>query len=274
MAETKQLLINAQNQQLNSIEETENAQLEHNAISAQITAKQPTIQDLMAREVKFKTEDANAKKDHLKVLVDELESGQKQQEENIAKALKLHRFMHDAAELDELIDAKLKETDECDPKDLLDLPKKAQQNNNLKNEIYANQNRITALQEDAQEVIQEPNVGETLEKIEGKWDELQTAVHQKSNILEEAEKAASFFRNCEETNQWIDNNEPKIASQELAKDCQATQILLNQHTALAEDFATQNGRIKELESKAEELDKANNFRKEELGKRAEDLRER
>ena len=95
--------------------------------------------------------------------------------EKITNALNLHRFMEDAKELNELIDSKLKDTDACDPKDLVDLPKKSQQNQNLKNDISANQNRITALQEDAAVVIDEENVVDTLQNVEEKWDKLQTA---------------------------------------------------------------------------------------------------
>ena len=271
--DTKQLLNNAQSH-LKSIEEAENAQLEHNAITAAIVAKQPTIKDLIAREVVFNSDETDSKKDELKLLVAALEDGEKEQEENIAKALKLHQFMHDASELDELIDSKLKDSEESDPRDLINLPKKGQQNMNLKNEIAANQNRITALHEDAQELSDEPEVQEKLENIEEKWDKLQTAVHEKSNILDEAEKAASFIRSCEEANQWMDNNEPKVKSQELAKDCQATQILLNQHNAVKDDFKTQRAKISELETKAEELDQANNFKSEELKTRSSDIRER
>jgi len=259
---------------LQSIEEAENAQLEHNAISAAIVAKDPTIQDLIDRQVEFNPEESDRKKDELKLLVEDLTDAQTEQTENIAKALKLHQFMHDASELDELVDAKLKDSEETDPTDLTNLPKKIQQNQNLKNEIAANQNRINALQEDAQALLDEPEVQERLENIEEKWDKLQTAVHEKSNILDEAEKAASFLRSCEEASQWMDNNEPKVKSQELGKDCQATQILLNQQNALADDFKNQNAKITELEGKAGELAEANNFKADELKERSDDLRER
>ena len=74
--------------------------------------------------------------------------------------------------------------------------------------------------------------------------------------------------------QWLEQTEPKIASQELAKDAQATQHLLNQHKALAEDFDNQNSKIKELEAKAEELDKSNNFKAKDLKNQVEEIREK
>ena len=100
------------------------------------------------------------------------------------------------------------------------------------------------------------------------------SVHEKSALLEEAEKAATFIRNCEEASQWLEQTEPKIASQELAKDAQATQHLLNQHKALAEDFDNQNSKIKELEAKAAELEKSNNFKAKDLKNQVEEIREK
>lgn len=174
--DTKDQLEAAAEQKLENIEKAENAQLELNALSAAIAANQPKIKSLIAQDLKFRDEEAAEKKEKLKILAEELENKQENVAEKITNALNLHRFMEDAKELDELIELKLKDTDASDPKDLVDLPKKSQQNQNLKNDIAANQNRITALQEDAAVVIDEEGVVDTLQNVEEKWDKLQTAV--------------------------------------------------------------------------------------------------
>jgi spectrin alpha len=92
--------------------------------------------------------------------------------------------------------------------------------------------------------------------------------------LDEAEQAASFLRSCEEAAQWIDNTEPKIKSQEQGKDFQATQNLLDQHKAMADDFKAQESKIAALEHKAKALKDAKNFKTDELDERSEDIRKR
>ena len=181
--ETTDGLNRSEAEDLKSIEEAEKAQLAHNAVSATIVAKHPIQQDLLKRDVEFNKEKVNEQKQELEMLIGHLEKAQKDHQESIHNASKLHHFMHDADELNELIDQKLKIAAELDARDLSNIPQKVHQNANLRNDIAANQNRVSALQEDAVDLVGNPEVDETLQGIEEKWDKLQTVVHEKGKVM-------------------------------------------------------------------------------------------
>ena len=83
-----------------------------------------------------------------------------------------------------------------------------QSNQNLRTEVSANQNKMTALQTDASDLADE-NVQKKLEDVQAKWDKLQTLVHEKEVELEEAAAASAYIRGREELEAWLDETEPQ-----------------------------------------------------------------
>ena len=161
-----------------------------------------------------------------------LEDILKTRNDEISLASKKHKFMSDADELDAIIEEKLDICGACDARELSDLTQKMQNNQNLRNEIVANQIKMENLQRSAEDLISsEEKIKEKLDDVQDKWDRLQTMVHEKEVELDEAAVASAYIRGREEFEGWLDQIEPQVNSKEYGKDLPSAKQLLNQHKA-------------------------------------------
>ena len=215
------------------------------------------------------------KKNDLKEAEQKLEDVLKTRNDEICLASKKHKFMSDADELDAIIDEKLDICGACDARELSDLTQKMQNNQNLRNEIVANQIKMENLQRSAEDLIStEEKIKEKLDDVQDKWDRLQTMVHEKEVELDEAAVASAYIRGREEFEGWLDQIEPQVNSKEYGKDLPSAKQLLNQHKALTENVKNQKPKIDSLEDQLEQLKNAKNFMAGELEEKTKQVANR
>ena len=204
-----------------------------------------------------------------------LEDILKTRNDEISLASKKHKFMSDADELDAIIEEKLDICGACDARELSDLTQKMQNNQNLRNEIVANQIKMENLQRSAEDLISsEEKIKEKLDDVQDKWDRLQTMVHEKEVELDEAAVASAYIRGREEFEGWLDQIEPQVNSKEYGKDLPSAKQLLNQHKALTENVKNQKPKIDSLEDQLDQLKNAKNFMAEELDEKTKQVANR
>ena len=210
-----------------------------------------------------------AKKKELCDSLAELEVVQQKRNDEIQLALREHKFIADASELEKLIEEKLDVCTACDSRDLSGLTQKMQNNQNLRNEISANQNKMTQLQNDATQLADNDNTDKKLEEVQAKWDKLQTLVHEKEVELEEAHAASAYIRGREEFEAWLDETEPQVNSKEFGKDLPAAKLLQAQHKALTENVENQKPNAHSLQEQLEDLREKKNFMADDLAEKTE-----
>ena len=216
-----------------------------------------------------------SKKNDLKEAEQKLEDVLKTRNDEICLASKKHKFMSDADELDAIIDEKLDICGACDARELSDLTQKMQNNQNLRNEIVANQIKMENLQRSAEDLIpSEEKIKEKLDDVQDKWDRLQTMVHEKEVELDEAAVASAYIRGREEFEGWLDQIEPQVNSKEYGKDLPSAKQLLNQHKALTENVKNQKPKIDSLEDQLDQLKNAKNFMAGELEEKTKQVANR
>ena len=258
---------------LESLESTEQSATKLANAQNLLNSQEKSIESLLAAENTFNPEKLQEAKDKTAEAKSKINEKLTKRDNEITSAMKKHKFMAAADELNEIIDKKLESCASCDARDLTDMTQKVQSNQNLRSEIVAHKPKMDALAEMGGEVESE-EVDKRLSDIQDKWDRLQTMVHEKGVELDEAAAAMAFIRGREELESWLDEIEPQVQSKEYAKDLTSAKQLANQHQALTENIANQAPSVQSLQDQLKQLVDSENFMADELKTKTDAVVER
>ncbi|KAM6205013.1 spectrin beta chain, erythrocytic [Sarcoramphus papa] len=89
-------------------------------------------------------------------------------------------------------------------------------------------------------------VGQRLDELHGRWDELRSAAEEKGRRLFEANRSALYARSYGELESWLGRAEEELRATEQAKDLTATNLLLKRLTRLEEQMGVWMKELEEL----------------------------
>lgn len=74
-----------------------------------------------------------------------------------------------------------------------------------------------------------PVVQQTLEDLQGQWEELESRTRSKDQCLFEAHRAEIFTQSCSALDDWLKNIESQLHNDDYGKDLTSVNILLKKH---------------------------------------------
>ena len=75
----------------------------------------------------------------------------------------------------------------------------------------------------------QPVVQQTLEDLQGQWEELEGTTQTKAQCLFDANRAELFTQSCSALDGWLKNLEGQLQSDDYGKDLTSVNILLKKH---------------------------------------------
>uniref|UniRef100_A0A182FBJ8 Uncharacterized protein n=1 Tax=Anopheles albimanus TaxID=7167 RepID=A0A182FBJ8_ANOAL len=191
---------------------------------------------------------------------DNLLSLARERQNGLNETVKAYVVMREAADLavwikDKESQALIKDVGE-DLEEIESLQKKF---DDFKDDLKANEVRLTRMNEIA---IQLTSLGQTkaalkvktqMQTLNEKWAELQTRTQDRISQLGSAHELQRFYRDVDETKEWVAGKRYALNNDELGKDLRGVQTLQRKHEVLERDLATLQDKICQLDETANRL---------------------
>lgn len=139
-------------------------------------------------------------------------------------------------------------------------------------EMQANRNRVGGVIAEGNQLIKEEHfASEDIEaqvaELERHWGELLEASNSKREKLDDAYQALIFIRSLEELENWMNEVEVILSSEDHGKDLGSVAHLLKRHGILENDVLARAEDVKVLKENAAQFDREDHFMKDEIQER-------
>nr|XP_018898887.1 PREDICTED: spectrin beta chain, non-erythrocytic 1 isoform X2 [Bemisia tabaci] len=163
----------------------------------------------------------------------------------------------------------------CDEnyRDPTNLQSKIQKHAAFESELAANRGRVNNVTTEGESLIAAGHfagmeIQARLDELEAEWRQLQEASALKRERLNDAYQALLFSRTLEELENWIDEVESQLQSEDHGKDLSSVAHLLKRHTVLETDIHSHSEQCETLKDTAAIFQRSNHFMKDEIQERA------
>ncbi|XP_062560998.1 spectrin beta chain, non-erythrocytic 5 isoform X2 [Armigeres subalbatus] len=193
-------------------------------------------------------------------------AGRKQK---LQESLQLQQFLRGLYEVAKWISQKMQIASDENYREPSNLQSKIQKHIAFDAELGANSNRVTAIIEEGETLINAEHyasalVQEQLDILENDWQKLREASREKKECLAEAYEARLFERNLDDFNNWMDEVESQLSSEDYGKDLASVNNLLKKHEMLEADVAHHMETCEQIKTTDDKFLVSDHFMKDEL----------
>ncbi|XP_039432326.1 spectrin beta chain, non-erythrocytic 1 isoform X2 [Culex pipiens pallens] len=162
--------------------------------------------------------------------------------QKLHESLQLQQFLRGLYEVAKWISQKMQVALDENYREPSNLQSKIQKHTAFDAELGANSSRVTAIIEEGETLINAEHyasalVQEQLDILEADWQKLREASREKKERLGEAYEARMFERHLDDFNNWMDEVEQQLSSEDYGRDLASVNNLLKKHEMLEADVA-------------------------------------
>ncbi|XP_058061720.1 spectrin beta chain, non-erythrocytic 1 [Anopheles bellator] len=189
--------------------------------------------------------------------------------QKLQESLQLQQFLRALYEVEKWINQKLQIALDENYREPSNLQSKIQKHAAFDAELSANSGRVTAIIEGGESLINAEHyasalVQEQLDIVESEWHKLRDASREKKERLAEAYEALLFQRSLEDFNNWMDEVESQLSSEDYGRDLASVNNLLKKHDMLEADVAHHADTAEQVKATDAKMLASDHFLKEEL----------
>uniref|UniRef100_A0A3Q3AMB9 Spectrin beta chain n=1 Tax=Kryptolebias marmoratus TaxID=37003 RepID=A0A3Q3AMB9_KRYMA len=206
--------------------------------------------------------DSNANADKIQEKVDSIQERHRKNKEAANELLaklkdncELQHFLQDGQELTLWINEKMLTAQDMSYDEARNLHSKWQKHQAFMAELASNKDWLDKIDKEGQALVAEkpelkPVVQQTLEDLQGQWEELESRTRSKDQCLFEAHRAEIFTQSCSALDDWLKNIECQLHSDDYGKDLTSVNILLKKHQMLEHQMEVREKEVQSLQSQA------------------------
>ncbi|KAL5013103.1 hypothetical protein ScPMuIL_011654 [Solemya velum] len=214
-------------------------------------------------------DDVAARRDQLLTRRDRLYQASAKRHQMLEESYKYQTFERDCDETKGWINEKRKTASDENYLDPSNLQTKLQKHQNFEAELEANKNRIEAIEQTGEQLIDEENyakdtIRERVDEILELWSSLLKQTEMKGNKLKEASQQQQFNRNVEDIERWLVDIEGQMHSEDYGKDLTSVQNLQKKHALLEADVIAHQDRIDGIKVQAKQFCESGHFDKDNI----------
>lgn len=229
---------------LNSVQ---NLQKKHALLETDVQSRQDRIDSIVENAEKlveaghFDADNIRAKQEQLVDRYKSLQEPMKLRKQKLADALRLHQLLRDIDDEEDWIKEKEPIASSANKgRDLIGVQNLTKKHQALQAEIAAHENRISAVCDKGQQMIDEghfasPDIKDKITALQDHWNQLKDKAEQRKIDLEDSLQAQQYFADASEAESWMKEKEPVIGSMDYGKDEDSAEALLKKHEALMSD---------------------------------------
>uniref|UniRef100_A0A182F9J7 Spectrin beta chain, non-erythrocytic 5 n=1 Tax=Anopheles albimanus TaxID=7167 RepID=A0A182F9J7_ANOAL len=189
--------------------------------------------------------------------------------QKLQESLQLQQFLRALYEVEKWIAQKMQIALDENYREPSNLQSKIQKHAAFDAELCANSGRVTAIIEEGESLINAEHyasgvVQEQLDILESDWHKLREASREKKERLAEAYEALLFQRSLEDFNNWMDEVEGQLSSEDYGRDLASVNNLLKKHDMLEADVAHHADTCEQIKQTDGKMLASDHFLKEEL----------
>ncbi|XP_037544037.1 spectrin family protein isoform X1 [Nematolebias whitei] len=206
--------------------------------------------------------DSNANADKIEEKVDSVQDRHHKNKEAANELLtklkdncELQHFLQDGQELTLWINEKMLTAQDMTYDEARNLHSKWQKHQAFMAELASNKDWLDKIDKEGQALVAEkpelkPVVQQTLEDLQGQWEELEGRTRSKDQCLFEAHRAEIFTQSCSALDDWLKNIESQLHSDDYGKDLTSVNILLKKHQMLEHQMEVREKEVQSLQTQA------------------------
>ncbi|KAK9874725.1 hypothetical protein WA026_005540 [Henosepilachna vigintioctopunctata] len=188
----------------------------------------------------------------------------------------LQKFLKNVYSVEVWLNQKIQIASEENYREPHNLQSKIQKHSTFEAEVMANHERVQNVLDEGQELIHSDHYAKEeiairLEEIEEDWKRLLDLTTVKREKLNEAYQALLFIRSIEEFETWLGEVEAQLKSDDVGVDLASVNNTLKRHLALENDYQQHVENCESINDIAEQFSSSNNFMKEEIEERAQEV---
>uniref|UniRef100_A0A182PG07 Spectrin beta chain n=1 Tax=Anopheles epiroticus TaxID=199890 RepID=A0A182PG07_9DIPT len=200
---------------------------------------------------------------------DKLLASAEARKQKLQESLQLQQFLRSLYEVEKWTNQKMQIALDENYREPSNLQSKIQKHAAFDAELLANTGRVTAVIEEGESLINAEHyasslVQEQLDIVENEWQKLREASREKKERLAEAYEALLFQRSMEDFNNWMDEVEAQLSSEDYGRDLASVHNLLKKHDMLEADVAHHADTCEQIKATDAKMLSTDHFLKEEL----------
>ncbi|XP_049531966.1 spectrin beta chain, non-erythrocytic 1 isoform X2 [Anopheles darlingi] len=189
--------------------------------------------------------------------------------QKLQESLQLQQFLRALYEVEKWITQKMQIALDENYREPSNLQSKIQKHAAFDAELCANSGRVTAIIEEGESLINAEHyasgvVQEQLDILESDWHKLREASREKKERLAEAYEALLFQRSLEDFNNWMDEVEVQLSSEDYGRDLASVNNLLKKHDMLEADVVHHADTCEQIKQTDGKMLASDHFLKDEL----------
>ncbi|KAJ3589035.1 hypothetical protein NHX12_009883 [Muraenolepis orangiensis] len=206
--------------------------------------------------------DGNANADKIQEKADSIQERHKKNKQAANELLaklkdnrELQHFLQDGQELKLWINEKMLTAQDMSYDEARNLHSKWQKHQAFMAELASNKDWLDKIDKEGQALVKEkpelqPVVQQTLEDLQGQWEELEETTRTKAQCLFDANRAELFTQSCSALDGWLKNLEGQLHSDDYGKDLTSVNILLKKHQMLEHQMDVREKEVQALQCQA------------------------
>ncbi|XP_020812650.1 spectrin beta chain, non-erythrocytic 1 isoform X1 [Drosophila serrata] len=196
-----------------------------------------------------------------------------ERKQRLVQSLQLQEFLRSLYEIDRWLVQKLQVALDENYREPSNLQSKIQKHAAFDAELLSNSPRVQSVIHEGERLIRgehfaRDEIAQQVQLLEGDWHKLKAASQTKKDKLQQAYDALTFSRSVDEFNNWMDEVELQLSSEDYGKDLAAVSNLLKKHERLEADVAHHGELAEQLKQKDELFFQADHFLRHEIHERA------
>ncbi|KQS43498.1 uncharacterized protein Dere_GG15134, isoform B [Drosophila erecta] len=196
-----------------------------------------------------------------------------ERKQRLTQSLQLQEFLRSLYEIDRWLVQKLQVALDENYREPSNLQSKIQKHAAFDAELLGNSPRVQSVIHEGERLIRgehfaKDEIAQQVQLLEGDWLKLKGASQTKKDKLQQAYDALAFNRSVDEFNNWMDEVELQLSSEDYGKDLAAVSNLLKKHERLEADVAHHGELAEQLKQKDEQFFQAEHFLRHEIHERA------
>ncbi|CAH1271225.1 SPTA1 [Branchiostoma lanceolatum] len=240
----------------------QNLQKKHALLEADVAAHQERVDgiDIQAKqfvdEGHFDADNIKAKQEALQERYDALQEPLAARKAKLADSLRFQQLVRDIEDEEAWIREKEPVASSTNRgRDLIGVQNLLKKHQALQAEIAGHENRIKAVCQTGQDMVQEEHfatddINSKVSGLEDKWQELKDKAAQRKQDLDDSLQAQQYFADANEAESWLKEKEPIIGSVDYGKDEDSAEALLKKHEAIVSDLDAYGTSIEALRDQA------------------------
>ncbi|XP_017070971.2 spectrin beta chain, non-erythrocytic 1 isoform X2 [Drosophila eugracilis] len=196
-----------------------------------------------------------------------------ERKQRLTQSLQLQEFLRSLYEIDRWLVQKLQVALDENYREPSNLQSKIQKHAAFDAELLSNSPRVQSVIHEGERLIRgehfaKEEIAQQVQLLEGDWLKLKAASPDQKDKLQQAYDALAFNRSVDEFNNWMDEVELQLSSEDYGKDLAAVSNLLKKHERLEADVAHHGELAEQLKQKDEQFFQADHFLRHEIHERA------